>query len=504
MEREVAYWQFVRSELKEVSPDDIIHQCFPDGVDTGKILDQPDVFLDLANRKLNTFPFKDVKPCWFRLYTDASVAKVLKLIEPDSFSAEEDTVAGYDLDGHLDAIVSILDMALIMAGGLGRQELIHGILAELQSTARDAADVEERPQKRRRLDESCVGDKASDSFLVDSVSVPPVNFPVETLDHPSLTNFSKHIQQRREPAVLTNVLDHWPALEKWKSTSFWLQTTLGGRRLVPIEVGRSYADDDWGQKIVPFREFLTQYIQRASDRGPDSESADGVQTGYLAQHDLFKQIPALRNDIAIPDYCYLDVPPAEDGTPVALTKAKEGAKGRTRDDLIASPSLECPPSSERDTNEADLESEPQMHIWFGPAWTISPLHHDPYHNILCQIVGKKYVRLYSPHHSKALLPKRTDEPAPHIPQPQDLKEASDTVGSGGQKRDTIDMSNTSQIDVAAMELSPMEDWDEVYPGISRLPYMECILEAGQGLYIPIGWWHYVRSCSTGISVSFWW
>jgi lysine-specific demethylase 8 len=68
----------------------------------------------------------------------------------------------------------------------------------------------------------------------------------------------------------------------------------------------------------------------------------------------------------------------------------------------------------------------------------------------------------------------------------------------------IDMSNTSQIDVAAMELSPAEDWDEVYPGISEVPYVECILEAGEALYMPVGWWHYVRSCSVGISVSFWW
>ena len=66
------------------------------------------------------------------------------------------------------------------------------------------------------------------------------------------------------------------------------------------------------------------------------------------------------------------------------------------------------------------------------------------------------------------------------------------------------MSNTSSIDIAAMELSPMEDWDEVYPGISKVPYLECVLEPGEALYIPVGWWHYVRSCSTGISVSFWW
>jgi lysine-specific demethylase 8 len=145
---------------------------------------------------------------------------------------------------------------------------------------------------------------------------------------------------------------------------------------------------------------------------------------------------------------------------------------------------------EQETNEEEQEPNIQTNIWFGPAWTISPLHHDPYHNILCQVVGTKYVRLYSPHESSKLFPRRKDEPAPHI------RAKDDTA--------TIDMSNTSSIDVAAMDLSPDEDWDAVYPGINQIPYLECILTAGDALYIPIGWWHYVRSCSVGISVSFWW
>ena len=71
--------------------------------------------------------------------------------------------------------------------------------------------------------------------------------------------------------------------------------------------------------------------------------------GYLAQHELFQQIPELKDDFDIPLYCYSD----------------------------------------------DNVEEASVNIWFGPSDTVSPLHTDPKHNCLCQVFGHKYVRLYS-------------------------------------------------------------------------------------------------------------
>lgn len=491
------FWQSLLGQLQKDIPDDPIRECCPDGF--SKILDQADDLLSLANRKLHTFPFKDVKPRWFRLYTDASLAKALNLIKATSSASRESTVRD------LDEIVSILDMSLIMAGGLGREDTIHEFLTKIQSaTTADERD-DERPTKRRRIEDPTSG---HDLLPTDSTSIPNLQYPAKHTNRPSLTDFSKLMRQNRSPTVLTGILDHWPALEKWKSTSFWLDTTMSGRRLVPIEVGRSYTDDDWGQKIVPFQDFLSNYILPPLECKGNEKPEASVQTGYLAQHDLFKQIPALRNDIAIPDYCFLDAPPAEPGTPVALSKAKGGVNQTTSHPNSILSTISSLPGDAvcRDSGSADVspEQEVQTNIWFGPAWTISPLHHDPYHNILCQVVGKKYVRLYSPHHSQALFPRRKDEPAPHSVQNQKGEPGTRAAVEATDSEATIDMSNTSQVDIAAVELSPYEDWDEVYPGISHIPYVECILEAGQALYIPIGWWHYVRSCSVGISVSFWW
>ncbi|KAI9864251.1 MAG: hypothetical protein M1830_006132 [Pleopsidium flavum] len=241
------------------------------------------------------------------------------------------------------------------------------------------------------------------------------------------------------PLIMTDGLTHWPALQErpWKSPSYLLEKTFGGRRLVPIELGRSYTDEGWGQSIITFREFMDRYLINKDNT-----------VGYLAQHDLFSQIPSLRNDISIPDYCYTSPPPPPLGTPLAGKEIPE------------------------------LE-EPMINTWFGPAGTISPLHTDPYHNILCQVVGRKYVRLYSPFESDKLYPRGIEE--------------------GG-----VDMGNTSQVDIGAFENGEHNEILKTYPLFDQAKYVEGILNEGECLYIPVGWWHYVRSLTVSFSVSFWW
>nr|XP_027186305.1 lysine-specific demethylase JMJ30-like [Cicer arietinum] len=113
-------------------------------------------------------------------------------------------------------------------------------------------------------------------------------------------------------------------------------------------VGKNYLCADWKQELVTFSEFLERIRSHGCSPGGPT---------YLAQHPLFDQINELRKDIFIRDYCF-------------------AGGGELR----------------------------PLNAWFGPAGTVTPLHHDPHHNILAQVVGKKYIRLYPASMSDELFP----------------------------------------------------------------------------------------------------
>lgn len=405
--------------LQHPADSDPIHGCGTAA--TSLILSRPDDLIRLAHDKIHSFPFSNVPACWRRLYTDASIVKAVFAIKAHLTNANGKLVESNEW---MTDVVKTLDMAIIMTGAPLRESMIEELIRALQMHSEP-----ERPNKRRRIE---------DSFPVSNFSAPGIQSPIPCRSAISMSEFEKHLQDPT-PLVVQEALKHWPALHErpWKRPAYLMEKTFGGRRLIPVEIGRSYTDEGWGQSIITFKEFMQRYL--LDESRPE-------KTGYLAQHDLFSQIPSLRNDISIPDYCYTSPPPPPVGTPLA------------NKDI---PQLE----------------EPLLNAWFGPAGTISPLHTDPYHNILCQVVGKKYVRLYNPQESEKLYPRGVEE--------------------GG-----IDMGNTSQVDLDVMEQDGGADC--VFPLFRKAAYVETILSEGECLYIPVGWWHYVRSLTVSFSVSFWW
>jgi lysine-specific demethylase 8 len=84
-----------------------------------------------------------------------------------------------------------------------------------------------------------------------------------------------------------------------------------------------------------------------------------------------------------------------------------------------------------------------------------------------KVVGRKYIRLYEP--GECVYPYLGDKM----------------------------LFNTSQVEVETPDYNK-------FPLFKNAKYSECILAAGETLYIPPKHWHYVRSLDISFSVSFWW
>eukprot|EP00878_Enallax_costatus_P027120 GHUV01029170.1.p1 GENE.GHUV01029170.1~~GHUV01029170.1.p1 ORF type:complete len:141 (-),score=36.78 GHUV01029170.1:580-1002(-) len=94
------------------------------------------------------------------------------------------------------------------------------------------------------------------------------------------------------------------------------------------------------RRVPPLLLFAGVSSPAPSTWQQQQQQAEPQQLGYLAQHQLFAQIPALAADVVTPDYCML----GEQGV--------------------------C-----------------SINAWFGPPGTVTPLHQDPEHNLLAQVWG---------------------------------------------------------------------------------------------------------------------
>ena len=153
------------------------------------------------------------------------------------------------------------------------------------------------------------------------------------------TFLAEHYAVQR-PAVLTGLVDHWPALSLW--TADYLEEKVGRTTMITAQRGRESARNPELEK------------QRLRTRMPFGELADALRSG------------ATSNDLYV--------------------TANNGSDNRAAfdplwEDFSAIPGYTAP------------EVGNDGYLWIGPAGTLTPFHHDLTNNLLIQVKGRKRVHM---------------------------------------------------------------------------------------------------------------
>ncbi|CAG8870119.1 hypothetical protein PS627_03865 [Pseudomonas fluorescens] len=108
-------------------------------------------------------------------------------------------------------------------------------------------------------------------------------------------------------------------------------------------------------------------------------------------------------------------------------------------------------------------------IWIGPKGTLTPLHRDDTDNLFAQVWGQKSFILAAPHHRPVL-------------------GTWSTSPKGG---------------LDGCDFNPDAPDYQRFPGARNVNFLRVVLQAGDLLFLPEGWFHQVESVSTSLSVNFW-
>jgi hypothetical protein len=211
------------------------------------------------------------------------------------------------------------------------------------------------------------------------------------------------------PVIVTDMAEHWPALQKWSPQ--YLKARFGDVE-VEVQHGRS-TDKNYEQNKLALRKKmpLGAFVDLIDTYGSSNDlymtaNNEALKSGPLA---------SLLDDIGpLPDYM-------------------------PRENLIQN-----------------------TFLWFGPAGTVTPLHHDTVHLFHLQVMGRKRWRFISPMQT---------------PLVYNFNQVF------------------SQVDLEAPDLAR-------FPLFAQAAIIDAVVEPGEALFLPLAWWHHVRSLDTCISLSF--
>jgi ribosomal protein L16 Arg81 hydroxylase len=100
-------------------------------------------------------------------------------------------------------------------------------------------------------------------------------------------------------------------------------------------------------------------------------------------------------------------------------------------------------------------------LWFGPAGTVTPLHHELSNLLLAQVSGRMRIRLVPAAERSFVYPRGV----------------------------------FSDVDAEAPDLAR-------YPAFRQATVIDVVILPGEVLFVPVGWWHHVRALDVSVTISF--
>ncbi|KAB8228492.1 putative JmjC domain protein [Aspergillus alliaceus] len=278
-----------------------------------------------------------------------------------------------------------------------------------------------------------------------STATPPCGYhPLTLLEDASIEHFrEKHFVPELPVILPRRRFCDLPAFERWFRSSRLNTAYLEqhGAEAL-VPLELTLPSSDPGENEVRFRQFHAPLSLFLNwMRTVDGEEPSQLMRLYLAQCQLSDLPQVLRDDFPTPEL------------------VSQTGKGDVYD-----------------TN-----------VWIGYSPTYTPLHRDPNPNLFVQLAGQKTVRLIAPDDGQVL-----------------FASVREQLGKSGN-REAAAFRGSEMMQGRERTLLEKEVWDDSGGSGHKSIGYEAQLEAGDGMFIPKGWWHSIKGVGHGVTASVnWW
>ena len=249
----------------------------------------------------------------------------------------------------------------------------------------------------------------------------PTPFPMPSVSGCGAPRFASQFRNRM-PVCIPGLVAGWPASSTWSNDRERLTSRLGGAScLVPL-----------------LRARCESRTVAAEMRAPEDGATFPVSECLSWALDALGSLPPMMSKLPLTRDIVADLGPVPQSIFGAPTVA---AAGETR-------------------------------LWVSSSGSVTPLHFDHCHSVICQVVGRKRVTCFAPRDSVDLYPI--------------------SLGDGNVR--------TSRVDLMAWRFGSVESRGGQrfqHPDVAFAMPLETVLLPGDAVYIPPGWWHHVETLEGG-------